>query len=410
MTLEGCIDIALGGHPKVLAAEQDREAGLYVTRQAMSSYWPQISFRGTRNYIKSERLIRFGSLEVNTTSKYTSNNLDIDANWLLFDFGRRYYNVRSLAKIEDKLVHDMDAAQQTVAFDVMEAYFEVLKAQELIKVAEATKEAATQHLQRAQSFYDAGSKPRFDVTQAEVELNEAELELITARDSLKLAVAGLNTKLGREPLAPMAVEPLTKPVELDKELTEYINEAYENRPELSSLKSSTESAEMGVNAAIADFLPRLNASASQNWYIEDDMKDFLQNQNLLLSLEVPLFEGFNSVSKYGEAKARVLAAGYRFDDLKRDISLEVSKAYLDVEDAKARSDTLESSVDKARENLDIAEGRYEAGVGPIIEVTDARVALTEAETNLTQAQYDYHLAYTRLMKSTGRVLGDRETE
>jgi len=407
LTLEECINIALGGHPKVLAAEQDRLAGLYVTRQAMSSYWPQVTVQGTRSYIKSERLIRFGSLTVNTTAKYVPNNIDIDVNWLLFDFGRRYYNVRSLSKVEDRLMHDMDAAQQTVAFDVMDAYFGVLKAESLIDVAKATKEAADQHLQRAESFYDAGSKPRFDVTQAEVEVNDAKLGLIQANDALKLANADLNTKLGRDPLAPISIEPLTAPVELDRKLSEYIDEAYVNRPEIASLKSSAESAEMSVNAAIADFLPSISASATQNWYREDDMNQFLQNQNVTIALQVPLFEGFNSLSKYEESKARVLAAGYRVDDLKRDIALEVSKAYLDVEDAKARVDTLGSSVKKAKENLDIAEGRYEAGVGAIIEVTDARVSLTQAETNLTQAEYDYHIAYTSLLKSTGKVLAER---
>ena len=62
---------------------------------------------------------------------------------------------------------------------------------------------------------------------------------------------------------------------------------------------------------------------------------------------------------------------------------------------------MESSLQKARENLELAQGRYEAGIGPYIEVTDAQLASVQAETDYIQAQYDYQLSVARLLKATG---------
>ncbi len=89
------------------------------------------------------------------------------------------------------------------------------------------------------------------------------------------------------------------------------------------------------------------------------------------------------------------------EDAKLNVLNDVASAYLSVQDAKARTVALEVSVQKAQENLDIAQGRYEAGVGNIIDVTDAQVLLTTAKTDKAQAYYDYHLAYSKLLRSTG---------
>ena len=83
--------------------------------------------------------------------------------------------------------------------------------------------------------------------------------------------------------------------------------------------------------------------------------------------------------------------------------LEVNQAHADLENAAARIDVMEISRQKARENLELAEGRYQAGVGPSLEVTDAQVAYIKAETDHVQALYDYQLAAARLLKAMGRA-------
>lgn len=403
LTLEECINIALGGHPKIKGAEQDLDAGHYATMQATSAFWPSVDFNANRNYINYERQIRIGSESLTTTAKYISNNFAFNTNWTLFDFGRTYYRVRGLAELEGSLLNSLNVAEQAVAYDVMDAYFGLLSAQSLVDVAKETKDAADVHLKQAQAFYDVGVKPRFDVTQAEVEVNDAKLKLIQAQDAVKVARVSLNTKLGFRPLTETEVEVLPVTEQLGETMDGYIEMAMSNRPELKGQEFQVRSAQAGVKGAFSDLLPTLSASANEEWYKEDH-SDMLSNQNVSISVNVPIFEGLKTLNSLAEARARLLSANYKLEDLKRDVTLEVSKSYLDVEDAKARIDALETSVKKAKENLEIAQGRYEAGVGPLIEVTDARVGLTSAETDLATATYDYHTAYAKLLKSIGTPL------
>lgn len=406
LALDECINIALGGHPRIKAAEQDLKAGEYRTEQAKAVYWPWLTFNASRNYRHYETLVRFGSTPAKTSARFVANNFAFNANWTLFDFGRTYYNVRGLSELESSLTKDLTAAEQSMAFDVVNAYFSLLQAEKLVDVANETKAASQSHLEQATAFYDVGVKPRFDVTSAEVELNNAKLGLIEAEHTAKLARVTLNTVLGYPPTAPTEVVDMPPTEKLSGSMDEYLAKALAERPELKSLEFAESSARMGVRAAYAGYLPALSASGSYSWYKEDH-SDMFKSDNVMVAVDVPIFEGLKTTAALGEARARALSAGYRLEDTRRNVEVEVGAAFLGVEDAAAKIDTLVSSVKKARENLDIAHGRYEAGVGPYIEVTDAQVAFTQALTDKTRAEYEYHIAYARLLKSVGKTAGDK---
>jgi outer membrane protein len=401
LALDEAVSLALGTHPRIKGSEQDLDAARFVTKQAVSAFWPQVGFETSRDYIHSARKIRVGGTGITTTADYVANNFNFNTDWMLFDFGRTYYNVKGLAALEDSLLNDLSAAQQQVAYDVMNAYFGLLKAQSLVKVSQETLDAANLHLKQARSFFDVGVKPQYDVTSAEVQVNDANVTLIQADDAVKAARIVLNTKIGLAPLTPTTVFDPPALEDLKKPMDEYYQDAVNNRPEIRSLEAKIKSSEMSVKGAVANYLPTVSASAVMNWYKEDH-SDALDNENFQLTLDFPLFTGFRTEAQVGQARANALSTKYRLEDLKLAVLSDVSQSYIAVEDAKARFVALESSVRKARENLDIAQGRYEAGVGQIIDVTDAQVSLTKAETDYATAKYDYHTAYTNLLKSIGK--------
>jgi outer membrane protein len=401
LTLEECIRAALGQHPRIKGAEQDYVAGQYVTKQAISSFWPQIGFEGSRNYSHSARVVRIGGEAINTSANIVANNLSFNTNWMLFDFGRTYYKVKSLAQLEDSLLGTLTGTQQQVAYDIMDAYYNLLKNQKLVKVSQETLDDANAHLKQAQAFFEVGTKPKYDVTQAEVQVDNAKVSLIQAEDAVKSARFNLNTKIGIDPQTPTEVEDRPNLEEMNKPLEGYYDEALKNRPEIQSLDAQVRSGQMNVKGAIAGYFPQLSAQATVNWYKEDH-SDFLTNENAQLTLDIPIFNGFLTNAQIGQARANLLSTKYRLEDQKLTVLSDVSQAYLAVQDAKARFVALDAAVKSAKENLDIATGRYEAGVGAIIDVTDAQVSLTTAETNLATAFYDYHSAFSRLLRSTGK--------
>lgn len=401
ITIEEAVNIALGGHPRIKGAEQDIESGRQGTRIARSAYWPQFSFDMSRNYIFTARQVRFGGFNTLTKAHFIANNFTFNGSWTLFDFGRTYHGVKSLKEVEGSLLQGLTEAQRQVAYDVMDAYFALLKAQSLVRVSEETKAAAEKHLEQARAFYEVGVKPRFDVTQAEVEVNDAQVALIQANDAVRSARATLNIRLGAAPLTPVRVAELPVVEELKRPMEDYLREAVENRPDIQALEAQVRAKDESVKAAWAGHLPRVTAGASLNWYDEDHTTP-QENHNIQVALDLPLFEGFMTDARVGQARADALSAKYRVEDLKLTVLSQVSLAYIAVEDAWARFGALGSSVKKAKENLEIAQGRYEAGVGPLIEVTDAQVSLTKAQTDYAQAEYDYHSAHTSLLRSVGR--------
>jgi outer membrane protein TolC len=119
-------------------------------------------------------------------------------------------------------------------------------------------------------------------------------------------------------------------------------------------------------------------------------------------LTLPLFQGGLTKGRVSEARANLLALEAQRDMMKQSILLEVNQAFADLESASARVDVMEKTLQKARENLDIAQGRYKAGVGPYIEITDAQLSSVNSETDHIKALYDYHLAIAQLMKAMGQ--------
>src|SRR5574341_1446972 len=117
--------------------------------------------------------------------------------------------------------------------------------------------------------------------------------------------------------------------------------------------------------------------------------DVRNSWNAGVALSMPLFEGGLTKGKVGEARANLRMAEAQRDTLRQSILLEVSQSHADMESAKVRIEVMESSLQKARENLEIARGRYEAGVGPSIEITDAQLASVTAENDYVKALYDY---------------------
>ena len=121
----------------------------------------------------------------------------------------------------------------------------------------------------------------------------------------------------------------------------------------------------------------------------------------MIMLSMPLFQGGLTKGRVSEARANLLGLEAQRDAIKQSILLEVNQAYADMESAAARVEVMDKTLQKARENLDIAQGRYKAGVGPTIEITDAQLSLVNSETDCIKAMYDYHLAIAQLLKAMG---------
>ncbi len=413
LSLRECIDTALKSQPAIRAARGNVSAGLGRETQAASPYFPQVS--ASTGYSKSRQL--GGTLGGESTTKgYTTT---LQANQLLYDFGKTgnaYDAARWGTRSSEQ---DAERVGQEVVLNVKQAYYALLQAKKLYEVAQKTVEQNESHLKQAQAFFRAGSKPRFDVTRAEVDVNNAKLGLINAKNSMRIRTIALNNAMGVNPDQRTDIEEEFPPAPAAPNIEQAQAEAHKNRPEMRKTEADIEAARSRVRAEESNYLPTISAAGSYNWahgttetgfgsqsppgFSGQSIQSDLQNSwNAGVTLTVPLFQGGLTRGRVSEARANLLVLEAQRDTVRQSILLEVNQAVADLESADARVDVMESTVKKARESLDLAQGRYEAGVGPYIEVTDAQLSAVNAETDRIQALYDYQLAVARLLKATGR--------
>jgi outer membrane protein len=403
-TLRDCIDLALKNQPAIRAAQWNVNAGYGRETQAASPYLPQVS--ASTGYSESRSL--GGAFGESTTKSYTTT---LSVNQVLYDFGKTGNALDAARWGTRSSQQDLARIVQEAVLNVKQAYFALLQAKKLVLVEQKTVEQTESHLRQAQAFFRAGSKPRYDVTRAEVDVNNARLGLINANSSVRIRTIALNNAMGADPGQAIEIDDAFPPPREMPSLEKTLDDALKKRPELSKADADIETARARVRAEEANYLPTLSASGAYNWASgTQDLGSFngvplqgdVQNSwNAGVTLSVPLYQGGLTKGRVSEARANLMALEMQRDSLKQSIGLEVNQSYADMDSARLRIEVMESSLQKARENLELAQGRYEAGIGPYIEVTDAQLSAVQAETDYVQAQYDYQLSVARLMKAMG---------
>jgi outer membrane protein len=401
LSLHDCIDIALKNQPAIRAAQENVNAGRGRETQAVSPFLPQVN--ASTGYSESYAL--GGAFGNSVTKSYTTT---VSVNQILYDFGKTG-NALDAARWDTRSSQrNMDRTVQDVVLSVKQAYYALLAAKKLVLVAQKTIEQTESHLKQAFAFYRAGSKPRYDVTRAEVEVNSAKLGMINAKNGVRIRTITLNNAMGIDPGKETEIDDTLPPASAVPTLEMAQEETLKNRPEMLKAEADIEVAKYRVQAEESNYYPTVSANGAYNWStgtaeMGTFKGDVMNSWNAGVMLTVPLFQGGLTRGKISEARASMLAMEAQRDATRQSILLEVNQSYADMESAKIRIEVMESSLQKARENLEIAQGRYEAGFGPYIEVTDAQLSAVNAETDYIQAKYDYYLAEAKLLRAMGRV-------
>jgi outer membrane protein TolC len=294
---------------------------------------------------------------------------------------------------------DLENVSEQIILNVKQTYYGVLQAKRNRDVSSETVKQFQQHLEQAKGFYTVGTKPKFDVTKAEVDLSNAKLNLIKAENSLKLAIVNLNNAMGVPDAPEYILEDNLSFQKYNITFEDALAKAYKDRPDLQSIIAKKQAAEETIELAKKDYYPSLTGNAAYSWSGEKFPLD--RGWNIGATLSFPIFSGFLTKYQVEEANANLNVLSANEEALRQTVFLEVQQAYLNIKDAEERIPTAELTVKQAEENFEIANGRYAAGVGNPIEVTDAEVSLTTAKTAYIQALYDYKVAWASLEKAMG---------
>jgi outer membrane protein len=417
LSLADAVALGLQQNPAIRAAQEGRLAAAARIGQARSTYFPRIDWvtAWTRTQIFSppRTVSNAPTTDTTTTEPATptpgvssvvrSDNFStaIQGRWLLFDFGKTWAVVDE-AKAGLKLNEaELERVRELVVLNVKTAYYQLLQARRLVGVADAQVSRAELNLRSAQGFFEVGTKPKSDVTKAEVEVANARVAQIRARNAVRLAETNLANSLGLEATTPVQVEDILgfEPVPLDAPLL--LSEALNKRPELVQAVARVDTAQSQLNGARARFLPDLNATGSYGGSTSDF--PLHETWSIGVTLSWNLFEGLFSVYRVRETAALLEAARANYDTLELQVRLEVEQAYIAVIEAAERIGATQKALESAQENLRLAQGRYDAGVGTILDLTDAQLALTNAEADLVRALTDHKVGLANLDRAVGRL-------
>jgi outer membrane protein TolC len=282
---------------------------------------------------------------------------------------------------------------------VKQTFYTLLQALKNREVAQETVRQFQSHLEQAQAFFTAGKVARFDVTKAEVDLSNARLALIRAENNVRLARVNLNNAIGVPNAPEFTVETTLLYEKYEITLDEALKQAYENRPDLRSLMLREASANQSIELARTGNYPYVTGNAA--WGYGGDAFPLNEGWNVGAFLNVPIFSGFLVKNQIAEAKANLDVVKSNEEVLKQQVRLEVEQAYSNMIEAAERIVTAQLTVRQAEENLEIANGRYTAGVGNPIEVTDALVAVSVSKISYISALTDYKTAQASLEKAMG---------
>ena len=411
MSLEQLIQIALDNQPRIRSAQAALEAADARLGIARAGYFPLISTtigynRQTANVAGGVNPAT-GNVAVRRVSGDSVNRQDFTARFSqnVFDSFRRESRVQAAREEETAAEFDLSTTRQDVILNVQQAYYNYLLARRLVEVNQEAVRRNILNLERARGFFEVGTRPKIDVTRAQVDLANAELALVRARNNVAVTFAALNNAIGmpEHPLYRISEEleippPTIKPEELVGTLEQSSRIALENRTELRALRARIRSAESSLTLAKRDFLPSLSADA--NWNYRGQELPYAPNWVVGATLTVPVLNP-PLFSQVDQAAANLASAQASEEITSQNIMLEVQQSFVDLVSARERVRTADVLVTQARENLELAQGRYQVGVGPLIDVTDAELALTQAESENIQAIVDFKLSEARLQKAMG---------
>ncbi|MGE5430071.1 MAG: TolC family protein [Syntrophomonadaceae bacterium] len=399
LSIQDATNMALENNPSVRIAASGYNVSSSLLRQSRSGYFPVINFAASGTYTEGSFVFN-PSIPVRE-QKYRNYTAGFQAQQLLWDFGRTSGRVSANENFVGASSEDYQSALENVIVGVQTAYYAYLQTQYVVKVNEETLKQTQEHLNVAQAFFKAGRTAAYDVSKARVDLANAEVNLLRSSNQVQIAKLQLENAIGiQNPgdyllLDSLRAEKFTVPIDSAR------NIALENRSELKAAGFRVQANKELLSASWAQNLPVISAVGNYNW--NGFGLPLYSRWNAGLNFALPIFQGFYISAQVQESQANVEQAMASEDVQRQNAILDVSQNYLAMNEAYQRIGASKTLVQSAEENLRLAQGRYNSGVGSPTEITDAQITLANARITNIQALFDYNTSMIRLKKSMGTL-------
>jgi outer membrane protein len=394
--------IALKNHPQVSIARLLALAQGQVTREVRSAELPTVT--GNLTAVQAHDGGRATAGLLNNPVLYTRAAGGVTVSQLITDFGRTQNLVASAGLREKAQQADEIATEADIRLAVDLAFYRALAAQAVVNVAKKTVAFRQDTASLIGSLADAKLKSTLDRSFADVNLNEAQLLLLTAQNAEDAAFANLSTVLGFEKQQTFVLlDPSGELPSPSQDLDALTALAMRSRPDLAVLDDQFEAAERLRKAEHELWRPTVSAlGAAGGAPIRADQITSSWYGAAGVNVSVPVFNGGLYSARAKEADYRVGVAQEQVRDLRNRIARDVRVTWLNAQSAYQRMRVTTRLLTQANEALDLAQTRYKLGLSGIVELSQAELAQTSAEIENTNARYDYQQSLATIRYQTGQ--------
>lgn len=431
LTLEQCREMALTHNKEMAASVRATESATYTAKSYKGNFYPNITINGAGLYSTADGSfgVAGGNLptfSLDATGAASANggfayfpglNLDYKVGFVYTGgvqleqpiyMGGKISAAYKLATLGKEIAQTQQTLTATeVIVETEEAYANVVKADEMMKVADSYHNLLKELLRSVESAYNHGMKPQNDVLKVQVKLNESELAMRKAENARRLAAMNLCHLIGK---------PLTADIKVSSNLPKVSPSGsmqtfdISNRPEYTMLNKQVEAAKQQVKLNRSELLPKIGASASYSYIhgIEVNDQALLDkgNATVAINVSIPVFHFGERRNKVKAAKAKLEQTQLEQQNLNEKMLLELSQSANNLNEAYLERDIANRSLRQAEENMRVSRKQYEAGMESLSDHLEAQMLWQQAYETKVDAAFRLYLSHIAYLKATGELFSE----
>lgn len=410
LTLERAVELALKNNESLLSTQVEIDRARALVKEAFSEALPKVDFNSTYTRNWALPVFTFGGQKFKAGTDNVIN-LGVGLSQTIYRGGRVGAGLKIARYFQEISKKNTDHIRAAVVLTVHKSYYEVLRAEAILEVAQAAYRRAVAQHEGVTQFYEAGTVSNYDLLRSKVEVTNAHPAVTQARNHLAISSANLKRFIGLPQtvkiryIGDLEVQEPAMPTDI----ASAIRKALANRSDLKAAKLKTVMDEAAIRLAHSKNGPDISLSAGYQMQAQVNdsrfkslaLGDFSRSWNTLLNVSYPVFDGRQNSGQIMQAQADFEKSRYSESQLKKQIEVDVTIAMLNITEATERVDAGAEAVELASRGLAIVKLQYEGGISTQLELIDAQLTLKRAQTDQVTAKYDYITAVAVLQNVLG---------
>ena len=410
LSLEDALKITLSNNYSINIARNESRISENNSNMGNAGFLPSIDASGS--YVKSSNDTKQEYFDGRTINRNGANSTNLTAgvnlNWTIFDGLEMFANIDMLKEMRQIGEDNFRAEVETNIAGVIETYYNLIREKQVLDVLHQTIIISEERVRIAESKKDVGSGSKFDLRQAQVDLNEDRSNLLKEELNYEQLKVTLNQLMGRDVSSDYNVSD-TIIVKKNLNIDELKSLTLEKNTSLQIAKKNLNLAEINLRIARSELFPQISLVGGYNYTNSESEAGFIKsNKNYSLSYGISaslnLFNGLNTRRKIENAAIGIENSQLDYDQIKTEIEANLLNTYKKYLNSLQLVQLEEENLSVAQESVDIALEKLKLGNITPLEFRETQRKLIDAKSRLVSAQYDAKTAETELLRISGQLI------